>query len=59
VGRLQDGEYPPDFVLEVVDGIQCDDSVDTRDGVFLCGKDFVCAILCYALHVAFACGHQK
>ena len=48
MGGLQDGEYPPNFVLEIANGIQCDDSGNTCDGVFLGGKDFICAILCFA-----------
>jgi hypothetical protein len=39
---------PPIFVFDVVDGFRCDDSRDPHDGVFLSGKHFVCAILCFA-----------
>jgi hypothetical protein len=42
VGGLQDGEYPTNFVLKVVDGFWCDDSGDPCDGVLLRSKHFVC-----------------
>jgi hypothetical protein len=37
---------PP--TLAVDNGLQCDDSGDPCDGIFMQGKDFVCAILCFA-----------
>jgi hypothetical protein len=45
VGRLQDGEYPPNFVFKVVDCFWCEDSGNPCDGNFLCGKHFIHAIL--------------
>jgi hypothetical protein len=34
VGGLQDDEYTPNFVTEVVNGLQCDDSGNPLDKVF-------------------------
>jgi len=54
--RLQDREYPPDFILEVVDGFGHDDTCNLSDGALLGGKDLVHSILCFAHHDAFAFG---
>ena len=53
---LQDGEYPPDFILEVVDGLRRDDTCDLCDCVLLGGEDLVGSVLCFARHGAFAFG---
>jgi hypothetical protein len=53
---LQDHEYPPNFILEVVDGFGCDDACNLRDGVLLGSNDLVRSILCFARHDAFAFG---
>jgi len=53
---LQDREYPPDFIFNVVDGFGCDDACNLRDSVLLGGEDLVRSILCFARHDAFAFG---
>ena len=53
---LQDREYPPDFILEVVDSLRRDDTCDLRDGALLGGEDLVGSILRFACHGAFAFG---
>jgi len=50
---LQDREYPPDFILEVVDGFRRDDTCDLRDGALLSGEDLVGSVLRFAHHGAF------
>ena len=53
---FQDREYPPDFILEVVDDFGRDDVCNLHDGALLGSKDLVCSILCFARHDAFAFG---
>ena len=53
---LQDHEYPPDFVLEVVDGFRRDDTCNLRDGALLGSEDLVGFVLRFARHGAFAFG---
>jgi hypothetical protein len=53
---LQDREYPPHFILEVVDGFERDDACNLRDGALLGGEDLVHFILRFARHDAFAFG---
>jgi hypothetical protein len=54
---LQDRKYPPDFILEVVDGLGRDDTCDLCDGALLGGDDLVGSILRFARHGgAFAFG---
>ena len=53
---LQDREYPPDFILEVVDGFRRDDTCDLRDSALLGGEDLVGSVLRFARHGAFAFG---
>jgi hypothetical protein len=53
---LQDCEYPPYFVFEIVNGFRCDGTCDPRDGALLGGEDLVGSVLCFARHGAFAFG---
>ena len=53
---LQDREYPPDFILEVVDGLRHDDTCDLRDSALLGGEDLIGSVLCFACHGAFSFG---
>ena len=53
---LQDREYPPDFILEVVDGFRRDDTCDLRDGALLGGEDLAGSVLHFACHGAFSFG---
>jgi hypothetical protein len=53
---LQDREYPPDFMLKVVDGFGRDDACNLCDGALLGGEDLVRSILRFARHDAFAFG---
>ena len=55
--RLQDREYPPDFILKAVDGLRRDDTCDLRDGALLGGEDLIGSVLRFARHGgAFAFG---
>jgi hypothetical protein len=53
---LQDREYSPDFILEVVDGFRRDDTCNLRDSALLGGEDLVGSVLRFARHGAFAFG---
>ncbi len=53
---LHDCEYPPDFILEVVDGLRRDDTCDLRDSALLGGEDLVGSVLRFARHGAVAFG---
>ncbi len=41
MGAFYDGECPPEFVLEGIDGFGCDDARDLCDCVLLSNKRFV------------------
>jgi hypothetical protein len=53
---LQDREYPPDFIFEIVDGFRCDGTCDPHDDALLGGEDLVGSVVCFARHGAFAFG---
>ena len=53
---LQDREYSPNFILEVVDGLRRDDTCDLCDGALLGGEDLVGSVLRFARHGAVAFG---
>jgi hypothetical protein len=53
---LQDREYPPEFILEVVDSLRRDDTCDLCDSALLGGEDLVGSVLRFARHGAFAFG---
>ncbi len=44
MGAFYNGEFPPEFVLEGIDGFGCDDARDLCDGVLLGNKHFVCSV---------------
>ena len=53
---LQDCEYPPDFIFEIVDGFRRDDTCDLHDGALLGSEDLVSSVLRFTRHGAFAFG---
>ena len=53
---LQDREYPPDFILEVVDGFRRDDACNIHDSALLGREDLIGSFLRFARHGAFAFG---